>query len=249
MVGLVQATLGHSLLGVYFYGSAVSGGLRPGSDLDLFALTDRQTSSAQRRALIDGLRPISSRAERPRDWRPVELTIAARPDIDPLRYPPRVDFQSGEWLRGEFDAGAARPWKTPNPDLLIVLAQVRRASTPLVGPEATDVLPEIPSTGLKRAMTDEIGSLLDDLEPDTANVLLTLARIWHTLATGDFASKDAAAGWAMTQIGEPLTALALARDEYLGAETRHEPAEARAAARLLIGRIEALAGRSYNPER
>ncbi len=249
MVELVRSTLGTNLRGVYLYGSAVTSGLRPASDLDLFAFTDRRSSPAHRRALIDGLRSISSRAQRPRDWRPVELTIAARPDIEPLRYPPRVDFQSGEWLRAEFDAGAARPWKTPNPDLLIVLAQVRRASTAHYGAPASEILPEIPTTDLKRAMTDEIGSLLDDLEPDTANVLLTLARIWHTLATGDFTSKDAAAHWAMAQIDEPMPALALARDEYLGAQTRLEPTEARAAARLLIGRIEALAERSYNPGR
>ena len=259
VAGLVRATLGTHLVGLYLYGSAVAGGLRPGSDLDLFALTDRPSSPAQRRALIAGLRPLSSRAERPAHWRPVELTIAARPDIEPLRYPPRVDFQSGEWLRAEFDAGDPRPWKTPSPDLLIVLAQVRLASTPIFGPAAAEILPEIPATDLARAMTDEIGSLLDDLEPDTANVLLTLARIWHTLATGGFTSKDAAADWALKQIDEPLPALEMARDDYLssapdsaadsalqGDRWPDLQAEARSAARLLIGRIEGLAGRSYN---
>ena len=189
----------------------------------------------------------------------MELTIAARPDIEPLRYPPRVDFQSGEWLRAEFDAGDPRPWKTPSPDLLIVLAQVRLASTPIFGPAAAEILPEIPATDLARAMTDEIGSLLDDLEPDTANVLLTLARIWHTLATGGFTSKDAAVDWALKQIDEPLPALEMARDDYLssapdsaadsalqGDRWPDLQAEARSAARLLIGRIEGLAGRSYN---
>lgn len=258
VVELVQTTLGKQLLGVHLYGSAVVGGLRPGSDLDVLAITDRRTSAAQRRALIAGLRPLSSRAERPENWRPVELTVAALPDIVPPRYPPRVDFQSGEWLRAEFDAGEPRPWKTPSPDLLIVLAQVRRASTALVGPEASAILPEIPTTDLTRAMTDEIGSLLDDLEPDTANVLLTLARIWHTLATGDFTAKDAAADWAIAQIGESLPALELARDEYVGMSPRGADggapwadlqAGARAAARLLIGRIEGLVGQSYNRRR
>jgi streptomycin 3"-adenylyltransferase len=254
---LIRATLGNHLLGLYLYGSAVAGGLRPRSDLDLFAIAGRRTSPAQRRALIAGLRPLSSRAERPAHWRPVELTIAAMPDIDPLPYPPRIDFQSGEWL-AEFDAGAPRPWSTINPDLVIVLAQVRRTSTALAGPAAAELVPELGPADLRRAMTDEIGSLLDDLEPDTANVLLTLARIWHTLATGGFTTKDAAADWAMAQIAEPLPPLLLARDEYLGA-VPGDPiavdqwaglyAEARSAARLLIGRIEGLANRSYNPER
>ncbi len=141
---------------------------------------------------------------------------------------------------------------------MIVLAQVSQASTALLGPDATDLLLAIPTTDLARAMTEEIGSLLDDLDTDTANVLLTLARIWHTLVTRDFAAKDAAANWALAQIGDSLPALELARDEYLDAAPvgAHEgdpwadrQAEARSAARLLIGRIGHLAERSYNRSR
>lgn len=252
---LVRSTLGAHLLGLYLYGSAVAGGLRQGSDLDLLALANRRTSPAQRQSLIAGLRPLSSRAERPANWRPVELTVAALTDLFPARYPPRVDFQSGEWLRAQFDAGEPRPWRTSNPDLLIVSSQVRRSSDALVGPPAREILPETPTTDLARAMTEEIGSLLDDLETDTANVLLTLARIWHTLDTHDFVPKDAAADWALAQIGEPMPALEMARDEYIGtAQVRKlegdpwadRQSEAEAAARVLIGRIEGLAGRSYN---
>ncbi|MGW2149697.1 aminoglycoside adenylyltransferase domain-containing protein [Nonomuraea bangladeshensis] len=39
--------------------------------------------------------------------------------------------------------------------------------------------------------------LLAELNDDTRNVLLTLARIWTTLATGEIRSKDAAADWAL----------------------------------------------------
>lgn len=177
--------------------------------------------------------------------------MVALPDLVAPRHRSRVDFQSGEWLRAEFDAGKPRPWRTPNPDLLIVLSQVRQASTTLTGAPASEILPEISSTDLTRAMTEEIGSLLDDLETDTANVLLTLARIWHTLATHEFAPKDAAADWVLAQLGESVPALELARDEYLGTGQAwaDEQAEAQAAARLLIGGIEGLAGRSYNPGR
>jgi streptomycin 3"-adenylyltransferase len=247
----VTEVLGNGLVGAYLYGSAVAGGLRPRSDLDVLAVTSRRTSPAQRQALTTGLRPLSSLAQRPATWRPVELSVAALPDLVAPRYPPRVDFQSGEWLRAQFDAGAPRPWRTPNPDLLIVLSQVRQASTTLIGAPAREIVPEISSTDLARAMTEEIGSLLDDLETDTANVLLTLARIWHTLATHDFAPKDAAADWVLAQFGEPVPALELARDEYLGTDGAwaDRQAEAQAAVRLLIGRIEGLAGRSYNPGR
>lgn len=66
-------------------------------------------------------------------------------------------------------------------------------------------------------MTDEIESLMGDLETDTANVLLTLARIWHTLETGAFAAKDAAADWALARLAhDDRAALEQARDSYLG---------------------------------
>src|SRR5690606_18364981 len=60
-------------------------------------------------------------------------------------------------------------------------------------------------------------ALLDSLEGDERNVLLTLTRMWRTLATGDFVPKDAAAGWAVARLpAEHAAVLATARDAYLG---------------------------------
>ena len=64
-------------------------------------------------------------------------------------------------------------------------------------------------------MTDGIPALMDDLGDDTANVLLTLARIWSTLETGQFMAKDEAAEWAMARLAdEDRGMLARARDVY-----------------------------------
>jgi hypothetical protein len=49
-------------------------------------------------------------------------------------------------------------------------------------------------------MADELPSLVADLESDTRNVLLTLARMWTTVATGRIVSKDAAAAWALERL-------------------------------------------------
>jgi streptomycin 3"-adenylyltransferase len=215
VIALVSDVVGDRLIGAYLYGSAVDGGLKPASDLDLFAVTSRRTTTAQRRRLIDGLRPLSARDARPPGWRPVELSIVARRDVVPWRYPPLMEFISGEWLRARFDAGDATPVRWANPDLAVLIAQVRLTGRPLVGPPPADLLPEVPPTDLVRAMTDEIGSLLDDLHTDTANVLLTLARIWFTLESGTFAPKDVAADWAIEGLepGEKL-ALERARETY-----------------------------------
>jgi streptomycin 3"-adenylyltransferase len=46
-------------------------------------------------------------------------------------------------------------------------------------------------------MTDQLATLLDELEDDTRNVLLTLTRIWATMVTGRILSKAEAAAWAI----------------------------------------------------
>jgi streptomycin 3"-adenylyltransferase len=58
----------------------------------------------------------------------------------------------------------------------------------------------VPTVDLNRAMVESLGALLLDLAPDTRNVLLTLARIWSTLATGIIRPKDDAARWATQRL-------------------------------------------------
>ncbi len=203
------------LLGAYLFGSAVDGGLRPASDLDFLVVTRRRTTAHERASLIDGLRPISSRRERPAGWRPIELTLVAQPDVHPWRYPPLADFQSGEWMRTEMDSGTAVTEAEVSRDLAVLVAMVRQSSRPLVGPPAAHLLPEIPRSDIEAAMTDGIDTLLGDLESDTTNVLLTLARIWHTLATTEFTSKDVAAAWVMERAPSARRVLELARTAYV----------------------------------
>ncbi|MCJ7710926.1 MAG: DUF4111 domain-containing protein, partial [Chloroflexi bacterium] len=57
------------------------------------------------------------------------------------------------------------------------------------------------------------------LDDDTRNVILTLARIWSTVATGAIRPKDAAADWALARLPEKLRPpLERARAIYLGDE-------------------------------
>jgi len=49
-------------------------------------------------------------------------------------------------------------------------------------------------------MLDDLSRLTNELESDTRNVLLTLARIWNTLEADEIRSKPAAADWAMKNI-------------------------------------------------
>lgn len=213
--------LGDDLQGLYLYGSAVLGGLQPRSDIDLLVLCGRSLDPAAKRAVVDRLLEISvlpsRRGPERVGERPLEVTILARPEIEPWRYPARMELQYGEWLRSELEAGPLDPEPIPSPDLAVLIESVRRDGRTLVGRPPRAALPFVPSADLARAMLDGVDSLLAELEPDTTNVLLTLARMWFTLATGDIAPKDLAAEWAMTHLGkDDRSVLDQARALYLG---------------------------------
>lgn len=240
----IDAVLGAQVAGVYLYGSAVFGGLRPGSDLDILVVLARPTTKAEKQALVDQLGPLSSRRLRPASWRPLEVTTVVQSDLRPWRYPPRTDFQYGEWLSADFEAGRLDPHDPANPDLAVLIAMVLLADTPLRGPHPARLIDPVPHPDLVRAMVAGIGGLMDDIDSDTANVLLTLARIWSTIATGAFRPKDQAADWALERLPrDRRAALEHARAAHLGTADDEWPThgeQARRDADYLVQEIEAL---------
>lgn len=207
-VALVREVLGDELVGLYLFGSAVLGGLTPTSDLDLLAVSRRPTAPAERSRLVEGLLALSMRP------RHLELTVVVQSQIRPWRYPPQMDFQYGDWLRDELERGEIPP-PAANPDLAALITMTLLNGRPLVGPPAADVFAPVPPEDLVRAGVDEIDGILADLETDTRNMLLTLARIWCTAETGEIRSKDAAADWAIPHLPvEHRPVLERARDGY-----------------------------------
>ena len=219
VVALLLELLGGPVRGVYLYGSSVLGGLRPTSDIDLLAVTSRPTAERERRALIGRLLGLSGRGDLSGASRSIELTIVVEGDVRPWRYPPRMDFQYGDWWRREFTGGSFSPWESPNPDLALSLEMVRQADHPLFGSPPAELLEPIPPADIRRAMLDGIPGLLADLLGDERNVILTFVRIWTTLVTGDIRSKDGAADWALPLLPpEHQAVLRHARAMYLGEE-------------------------------
>jgi streptomycin 3"-adenylyltransferase len=217
VVELIRAVFGDAVTGVYLFGSAVHGGLRPSSDLDLLLVLDRPSKRDARRRLIDGLLDLSRSADH-LDRRHLEVTAVVSPDIKPWRYPPPMELQYGDWWRTEFQGGD-EPWTSPNHDLAVLLTSARDASLALVGPPAAELLDPVPHADLERACRDVIPELLPgiEVEYDTRNSLLTLARIWFTLSTGRIESKDVAAAWALERLPDGAgEALRLARAGYVG---------------------------------
>lgn len=174
-------------------------------------------TDGERRALAEGLLPLSGRRAAGGPARSLEVTIVARSDVVPWRYPPRTDFQYGDWLRGEFERGDVEPWEASNPDLAVLLTTALQHHRVLFGAPPGDLVEPVPATDVARAMVDGIPGLLRDLAGDEANVMLTLARIWVTLETGQIRSKDAAADWALARLpAGNRVVLERARAVYLG---------------------------------
>ena len=196
---LAARVLGDNLLGLYLHGSAVAGGLRPDSDLDLLAVVERSLTRTERRELIDGLLGLSGRGDPSGRARSLELSVVRRDVVRPWRYPPEQELQYGDWWRGELEAGG-EPWASPNPDLAIAVASALAADRALLGPSAGELLDPVPAADLVRSSIAGIEDLLADLEPDTRNVLLTLARIWATVETARVVGKDEAARWAARRL-------------------------------------------------
>lgn len=189
-----------AIVGIYLYGSALAGGLRPDSDLDFAVATSRRLTAREKEALIAGIRPLSRRSLRAAGWRPLEVTVVALPEVQPWRYPPAIDLQYGEWLTDADLREQVRATPVVSPDLTVVLTMLRGSSHSFLGPPAEDLLDPVPRDDLVRASIDGLPSLLADLEDDTRNVLLTLARVWTTVATGAIRSKDDGATWAAERL-------------------------------------------------
>jgi predicted nucleotidyltransferase len=209
---VARDVLAEDLVGLYLFGSAVLGGLRPRSDLDLMAVSRRRTTRAEKRRLVSDLLAASLRP------RPIELTIVVEDEIRPWRYPPRMDFQYGDWWRSEFERGDVEPWPSAtNPDIASLIRMVRLADTPLLGPPPAEVFEPVPRRDYVQALVDGIDELVQTIDSDTRNKVLTLARIWSSLVTDEVRSKDAAADWALPRLpAERRQVLARARAIYLG---------------------------------
>ena len=125
------------MLGAYLHGSAILGGLRPTSDLDVLVVLDRLTTATQRRSLVEGLLEMSGARAHHGPARPVELTVvveatSGRGAIRPARSSCTV---SGCATR---TSGAPQP--EPAPDLSILITMVLQGNAVLFGPPPAQLL-------------------------------------------------------------------------------------------------------------
>ena len=221
-LSVLESHLGETIQAIHLFGSAVDGGLKPFSDIDLLITVSVPLDDSTRAALMTDLLSVSAFPGTDAGFRrALEVTVLKQEDVVPWRYPARRHMQFGEWLRDDINAGIFEPTVTDH-DLAILLTKVRRHSVALYGPAAQEFFDEVPAIDVRRSLLETLSlwNTEKDWEGDESNIVLALVRIWYTATTGDIASKDAAAHWALRRLpSEHERVVAAARDAYLGLKT------------------------------
>ncbi|HCR2005938.1 TPA: DUF4111 domain-containing protein [Enterobacter cloacae subsp. dissolvens] len=218
---LIESILGRELMAIHLYGSAMDGGLKPLSDIDLLVTVRSPLRDEQRHTLMQKLLAISAWPRTSEIYRALEVTVVVWSQIVPWQFPPMRELQFGEWLRDEIANGEYEPAQ-PDPDLAILLTKARQNSLPLRGEAASTLFEAVPERDLQHTFRQTLAlwNRADDLLGDERHILLTLARIGYSVETGQIASKDEAAAWLLPQLPEAhAKLLAEARAEYLGLVT------------------------------
>jgi streptomycin 3"-adenylyltransferase len=219
---------GETMIGIYLHGSLALGCFNPElSDVDILAVASRPLELSEKRRAIGLLAETSGRPSA------VEFHQLDLAGIFPWRYPTPFDFHYGDVWRNDLLAdlpGTLERQQQPDPDLAAHLVVARERGIALAG-EPVATLPEVP-------WVDYVDSLLRDLEwsfeSEPAEILyriLSPARIWATLATGEIHSKDSGAAWALGRLPvelRPVLERALGR--YRGEITQIEASETELAA-------------------
>ena len=217
-LNVIERHLESTLLAVHLYGSALSGGLKPYSDIDLLVTVNTSLDETVRQALFVELLEVSAFPGESKTLRALEVTILVRSDIVPWRYPARRELQFGEWQRQDILAGSFEP-ATADPDLAILITQARQHSIALVGSSAKDFFMAVPECDLFKALADtlRLWNSRPDWAGDERNVVLALSRIWYSAASGKIAPKEVAASWVMERLpAHHQPVLLEARQAYLG---------------------------------
>jgi len=212
-------TFRSALKAIYLYGSYVDGGLKHKSDIDLFVVIDAELRQEAKQLLINELLLLSGAIDNKENKRYLEITIVNQEEFSPLKLPIHREFQYGEWLRDAFVNGYI-PERILDQDLTILLRQIRQNSLTLYGISADALLPVISDRDFKGAILSLLPLLIEELEDDTTNVILTLCRMFYSLETGKITSKDKAVDYTLNYVPERFHLPLLAcKNQYLGKDS------------------------------
>jgi predicted nucleotidyltransferase len=216
----LEQLLGDDLVGVYLHGSAVLGCFGSLSDVDVIAVAAQPLVHEKKRALLTVLLDLSG------PQRSVELDVVLVSTFREWRHPAPFEFHYSESLRGRFESGELEPWESrTNRDLAAHVVVTREDGVALVGPPPAEVFPRIPNEDFRDALLYDVEwwrahvGELATIPGGVRNAVLSLARIWATVATGATHSKATGFDWALARLPAELRpVLEHGRNLYVGVE-------------------------------
>lgn len=215
-------TLDSSIMGIYLYGSYVDGGLKHKSDIDIFVVINSNLKQEKKDTLVQGLLSLSGAIDNKENKRYLEVTIINQNEFNNLHFPIHREFQYGEWLRQEYTKGYI-PERVIDQDLTILLRKIRNNSITLYGEPANELLPHVSNKEFDKAIRLLLPGLIEELEDDTTNVILTLCRMYYSLKTGQITSKDKAIDYILDYIPDRFKSMLIdTKNSYIGKETLSE---------------------------
>jgi streptomycin 3"-adenylyltransferase len=159
----------------------------------------------QRRHLVDALLKISAPYEPAGPPRPVELDLVLVTALHTWRYPTALDFHFSEEFRARFGAGEHEAWEGLESRALAAhITVLRQAGVVVAGPAIESVFPDIPWPDYVHALTHDLDWCREHFAKHPRYGVLSIARIWATLATRAPQSKASGAEWALPRIPAEL---------------------------------------------
>jgi hypothetical protein len=187
----INGQFGHRLVGLYLYGSLVSGDFVTGiSDIDLLAVTARDLHD-------DDVAPLEALhaaivADHPEWTDRIEVAYLSAQALKTFKTArsPLVIISPGEPLH-LIDAGS---------DWLMNWYLIRTSGIALYGPPAAEVIPSITQEEYLQAVREHLSSADDWIARATSRkpgsyAVLTAARGYYTLIHSEYASKARTAEW------------------------------------------------------
>ena len=205
IVGRLVGVLGDEVLGAYVIGSLAFGGYEPGrSDVDVAAVVSRPLSRGEKEAVVAACRHEAL----PCPARKLELVVYARERAPAFEV--NLNTGAGEPLHAGFDPGAE-----PSFWFVVDLAMARVSAVALLGPPASELLPEAAPGELVAAVRESLAWFVA-YDATADNVVLGACRTRRFLEERVWSSKVAAGEWALGRLPERdvvAAALALRRGD------------------------------------
>ncbi len=208
-VAALRAALGEGLVGVYLHGSLAMGCYNPVcSDLDLLVATRERLTGAQRRVVSALLLAESGQPA------PIEISLLAREQLWPWRYPTPFDLHYSETWRertaqglatGRVEAAADEPAPC-DADLAAHITVLHARGSCLWGAPIAEAFPPVPRADYLDSVRADLEWGLALLAENPAYPVLNLCRTLAYLRTGAVHSKAEGGAWALAQLDSALRA-------------------------------------------